>query len=136
MSLFRLVFASDAVGAAADALLPLIDIIGVSHANNRRDHITSVMLRHDSRFFQVLEGARVDLDRTFSRIRSDRRHTGVRILCDRAVEARLFPDSPMARINATPALDRLVCARLAPHKTGLMLEQLMAEAHRAASPIA
>nr|WP_314433505.1 BLUF domain-containing protein [uncultured Brevundimonas sp.] len=134
MSLFRLVFASDAVGAAADALLPLIDIIGVSHANNRRDHITSVLLRHDSRFFQVMEGARVDLDRTFSRIRYDRRHTDVRLLCVRAVEARLFPDCPMARIDATPALDRLICAGLAPQKTGPMLEQLMAEAHRAASP--
>lgn len=135
MSLFRLVFASNAVGAAAEGLLPLIDIIGVSNANNRRDHVTSALLRHDGRFFQVMEGARVDLDRTLNRIRADRRHDDLCILSDRAVDARLFTDCAMARIDATPALERLICAGLAPQKTGLMLEQLMAEAHRVASPI-
>ena len=135
MSLFRLVFASDAVGAAAEGLLPLIDIIGVSNANNRRDHVTSALLRRHGRFFQVMEGARVDLDRTLNRIRADRRHTDIRILADHPVDARLFPDSPMSRIDATPALDRLICAGLTAQKTGLMLEQLMAEAHRTARPI-
>ena len=45
MSLFRIVYVSDAIGVAADSLLALIDIIGVSDRNNRRDQLTGVMMR-------------------------------------------------------------------------------------------
>lgn len=135
MGLFRIVFVSDAVGAAGEGLLPLIDIIGVSDRNNRRDQITSAMLRHDGRFVQIMEGARVDLDRTLGRIRADRRHSHIRILSDRAVSERLFPDCPMARINVTPRLDLLVRTGLSLEKAGHQIEQLMAEAHHTASPV-
>ena len=40
MPLSRIVYVSDAVGAAADGLMPLIDIVGASDRNNRRDHLT------------------------------------------------------------------------------------------------
>ncbi|GAW41967.1 Sensors of blue-light using FAD [Brevundimonas sp. SH203] len=110
MPLFRIVYVSRAAGTAASGLMPLVDIIGVSDQNNRRDQLTGVLLRHDGRFFQVLEGARVDLDRTLARVRSDGRHADMKVLSDHAVEARMFPDWAMAQVEATPDVVRLLGA--------------------------
>lgn len=131
MSLFRIVFVSDAVGAAGEGLLPLIDIIGVSDRNNRRDHVSSLILRHDSRFLQIMEGARVDLDRALSRIRADRRHCGIRILSDRPVTQGALSAHGMTRIDATPELDALIRSDLSSEDAGVQAEQLLMQAHRA-----
>lgn len=113
MSLYRIVYVSEAVGDAGSALMPLIDIIGASDRNNRRDHVTGVLMRHDGRFFQTIEGTRADLDRLMSRLRSDRRHANIRILSDAKVEARLFSKWAMAQVDAPPALTRLLGSDLA-----------------------
>ena len=110
MALFRIVYVSEAAGPAASGLMPLVDIIGVSDRNNRRDQLTGVLMRHEGRFLQVLEGARVDLDRTLTRVRSDGRHTNLAVLSDRRVEARMFPDWAMARVEATPDVARFLSA--------------------------
>ena len=110
MPLFRIVYVSEAAGPAASGLMPLVDIIGVSDRNNRRDQLTGVLMRHEGRFLQVLEGARVDLDRTLARVRSDGRHTNLAVLSDRRVEARIFPDWAMARVEATPDVARFLSA--------------------------
>ena len=68
MPLSRIVYVSDAVGAAADGLMPLIDIVGASDRNNRRDHLTGVLMRCEGRFLQVIEGTRADLDRLMKRL--------------------------------------------------------------------
>ena len=86
MSLFRIFYVSDAVGDAGAGLLPLIDIIGASDRNNRRDHVTGFLLRHQDRFFQLLEGERVDLERLMGRLAADRRHQNIRILVDTPVD--------------------------------------------------
>lgn len=131
MSLFRIVYVSDAVGVAADSLLALIDIIGVSDRNNRRDHLTGVMMRCDGRFFQAIEGRRVDLDRLMGRLRADRRHADLRILSDRRITERLFPAWAMAQIDAPPALKRLlVCAPDDP-QIEARVERLLTDASRA-----
>lgn len=108
MSLFRIVYVSDAVGDAGVGLLPLIDIIGASDRNNRRDHLTGVLMRHEGRFFQAIEGARVDLDRLMGRLRADRRHANIQILAESPITQRLFPTSAMAQAAAPPALGRLL----------------------------
>lgn len=108
MSLFRIVYVSDAVGDAGVGLLPLIDIIGASDRNNRRDHLTSVLMRHEGRFFQAIEGARVDLDRLMGRLRADRRHANIQILADIPITERLFPYRAMAQADAPLALGRLL----------------------------
>lgn len=108
MSLFRIVYVSDATGDAATGLLPLIDIIGASDRNNRRDHVTGVLMRHDGQFFQAVEGARADLDRLMARLRADRRHTNIRILADQKIDQRLFSGWAMAQVDAPPALARLL----------------------------
>lgn len=102
MPLSRIVYVSDAVGAAADGLMPLIDIVGASDRNNRRDHLTGVLMRCEGRFLQVIEGTRADLDRLMKRLDGDTRHAGIRILSDEPIESRLFPDWGMARVDPTP----------------------------------
>ncbi|MDO9609498.1 MAG: BLUF domain-containing protein [Brevundimonas sp.] len=127
MSLFRIVYVSDAVGDAGVGLLPLIDIIGASDRNNRRDHVTGVLMRHDGRFFQAVEGARVDLDRLMGRLRADRRHTNIRILADRVIDQRLFPGWAMAQTDAAPGLERLLAEGLDHPSVSTSAERIVSE---------
>ena len=59
-------------------------------------------MRCEGRFLQVIEGTRADLDRLMKRLDGDTRHAGIRILSDEPIEARLFPDWGMARVDPTP----------------------------------
>ncbi|WP_292020931.1 MULTISPECIES: BLUF domain-containing protein [unclassified Brevundimonas] len=127
MPLFRIVYVSEAAGPAASGLMPLVDIIGVSDRNNRRDQLTGVLMRHEGRFLQVLEGARVDLDRTLARVRSDGRHTNLAVLSDRRVEARMFPDWAMARVEATPDVARLLSADIDQDDRDAALDRLLTD---------
>ena len=132
MSLFRIVYVSDAVGGAGDSLLALIDIIGVSDRNNRRDHLTGVLMRRGGRFFQAIEGARIDLDRLMGRIRADRRHANIRILADAPIEQRLFAGQPMAQLEAPPALESLLTDEsLDDPAIEMRAERLLADASQA-----
>lgn len=93
--LFRTVFVSATVGAIGQTTLSIAQILGAADRNNRRDQITGVMLFHDSRVLQAVEGQRGDLDRLFARLREDPRHTDLTILATIPVEARRF-ETPMA----------------------------------------
>ena len=134
MSLFRIFYVSDAVGDAGAGLLPLIDIIGASDRNNRRDHVTGFLLRHQDRFFQLLEGGRVDLERLMGRLAADRRHQNIRVLVDTPVDRRLFPQWAMAQIDPLPSLEpiltRLAGTRLLSDVT-FEVDQVIADARLA-----
>ncbi|OGN50021.1 MAG: blue light sensor protein [Caulobacterales bacterium RIFOXYB1_FULL_67_16] len=130
MSLFRLVYVSDAVGDAGAGLLPLIDILGASDRNNRRDHLTGVLMRHEGRFFQAVEGARVDLDRLMARLRADRRHANIQILADIPITERLFPNWAMAQADPPPALWRLLGGALAEPRAAEEAERILADTSR------
>ncbi|MBB3872841.1 BLUF domain-containing protein [Brevundimonas mediterranea] len=135
MSLFRIVYVSDAVGDAGVGLLPLIDIIGASDRNNRRDHVTGVLMRHDGRFFQAIEGARVDLDRLLGRLRADRRHTNIRILADLVIDQRLFPGWAMAQMDASPGLERLLSEGLDHPSASASADRIVSEASRSLAAV-
>jgi hypothetical protein len=108
LPLHRAIFVSDAVGGAATSLLILAEILGESERNNRRDGLTSALMRHDGRFLQVIEGRRADVDRLMDRLRLDPRHENVRLLSDVAVAERRFGDWPMILAELTPAARRLL----------------------------
>ncbi|MDZ4363425.1 BLUF domain-containing protein [Brevundimonas sp.] len=114
MSLHRVIYVSDAAGAAANSLLTLVDILGASDRNNRRDHITGVLIRHGGKFLQWVEGARVDLDRLMARIATDPRHERLTVLSDMPVIARTFPDWTMAQVDADPPIVEILAATLTP----------------------
>lgn len=108
MPLHRVIYVSDAVGAAPPSLLGLAEILGVSERNNRRDHLTGILVSHNGRFLQAIEGARVDIDRLMDRLRRDGRHTSLRVLSDHPVPHRLFGHWAMGQAAATPALTALL----------------------------
>ena len=135
MSLFRIVYVSDAVGDAGVGLLPLIDIIGASDRNNRRDHVTGVLMRHDGRFFRAIEGARVDLDRLMGRLRADRRHTNIRILAELVIDQRLFPGWAMSQTDASPGLERLLAEGLDHTSVSASADRIVSEASRSLAAV-
>lgn len=108
MPLHRAIYVSDAVDDAATSLLVLAEILGASDRNNRRDGLTGVLMRHDGRFMQAIEGRRLDVDRLMDRLRADPRHKNIRLLSDQNVPVRLFREWPMTLVQLTPDAARLL----------------------------
>lgn len=131
MALFRIVYVSEATGFVGTNLMALIDIIGVSEQNNRRDHLTGVLVRHEGRFLQILEGARTDLNRVMGRVAKDRRHDKIGILSDQSISQRLFPDWAMARLEATPDVQAFMAGDLTQAEASGDLDRLLASLGRA-----
>lgn len=102
LELQRIVYRSQA--ARPDlALQALAEVLAVSDRNNRRDGLTGVLLISRGRFFQVLEGAAQDLDRTMSRIRLDPRHHDVEVVSRRLIPSRRFGQWAMVAARITPS---------------------------------
>lgn len=93
--LYRVIYASEAVGATGVSTLSIAQILGHAEGTNRRDHITSCVMFHQGHILQVIEGGRVDVDRLMRRLLADPRHSGVRILVDMPITARTL-DEPMS----------------------------------------
>ena len=93
--LHRVIYASEAVGVTGTSTLSIAQILGVSERNNRRDHITGCVMFHRGHILQVIEGGRADLDRLMRRLLTDARHTGLRVLVDTPIKARVIQE-PMA----------------------------------------
>lgn len=94
----RAIYVSDAAGSAGASILSMALILGASDANNRRDHLTGVLIFHRGQFMQVIEGARTDLERLLKRLRADVRHTDMRMLFDGPAQGRRFGAVPMAQV--------------------------------------
>lgn len=99
--LYRVVLVSEMVGANGRTPLSVAAILGVSEYNNRRDRIGSVILFHDGEAAQMLEGARVDLDRLIARQSRDGRHSRPRVVAQRPIDRRRL--SEPVRLNVLTA---------------------------------
>lgn len=84
------------------AVAALADIIAVSDQLNRRDGLSGGLLVSRGRFFQVLEGESVDVDRALGRIGKDSRHRNVEMVMRSDVTRRLFRDWAMVAASVTP----------------------------------
>jgi hypothetical protein len=100
--LHRVIYASEAVGATGASTASIVQILGISEGNNRRDHLTSCVMFHGGHILQVIEGGRVDIDRLLRRLLADPRHSGLRILVDTPISARRLTE-PMG-LCADPAV--------------------------------
>lgn len=105
--LYRLIYASEAVGSTGASTLSVAQILGVAITNNRRDQITSAVMFHDGWCLQGIEGSRQDIDRLMQRIREDRRHQNIRVLSDKPIASRSFPE-PMALCDDPVAMLRAI----------------------------
>lgn len=113
--LHRVIYASETVGATGASTLSIAQILGVSEANNRRDHLTSCVMFHGGHVLQAIEGSRADIDRLMRRLLDDPRHRGLRVLADQPVATRALtepmglcgdPDALLERIGL-PSLSRV-----------------------------
>ena len=102
LNLQRIAYCSDAVRPEL-ALQTLAEILSVSDRNNTRDRLTGVLLISRGRFFQVLEGARQDLDRTLARIEADPRHRNLHLVVREDIRHRLFDQWGMVAARISPS---------------------------------
>jgi hypothetical protein len=73
----------------------LAAILQSSRRNNERDGLTGLLLYHEGKFLQCIEGPKDVLMKTLIRIRLDNRHRGVHVLLDEEKEDRLFGEWEM-----------------------------------------
>lgn len=91
--LYRVIYASEAVGVTGASTLSIAQILGVSERNNRRDDVTGCVMFHQGHILQALEGGRIDLDRVMKKIVADPRHRNVRVLVDQPIKVRRMTDA-------------------------------------------
>lgn len=95
--LVRLMYASRCVPAVDRD--ELAAILKKSQANNPAQGITGVLCHSDGIFMQVLEGGRGAVNRLYSRIVSDPRHTQVELLSYQEITERRFSSWAMGQVN-------------------------------------
>jgi Sensors of blue-light using FAD len=71
-----------------------------ARANNRRHGITGALLYQAGRFIQIIEGPDAVLRERFDVIAADPRHRSVRVLRERAIAEREFPEWTMGFAQA------------------------------------
>ena len=134
--LHRLLYVSDCVQPGGPSLLGFAQILGASDANNRRDYLTGVLLHHAGQFLQVVEGARVDVERLKRRLVQDVRHRDMRVLFEGPIAARRFGVRPMGECRVGPTATGLLAGRplhaLTADEAGDVLEAACAIAEIAA----
>jgi len=60
-------------------------LLGVSQRNNNRSGVTGLLIYTKGYFLQVLEGVDRSVDETFSRIKSDGRHEGCKVVKEQQI---------------------------------------------------
>lgn len=106
-ALERIAYLSTAT-LSMDSLLVIADILAVSQRNNARDQLTGALAYSEGRFFQVIEGQPVDIDRMMKRVVADHRHTDVEVVSRVAAEERLFADWSMKAPRIAPEMAPLL----------------------------
>lgn len=92
--MIRLLYSSHAApGLPAEAL---VAILATARDRNPATGITGVLVYHQGRFVQVLEGPVAAVELLMARIETDLRNTDIERLYEEDAEARLFGDWSMA----------------------------------------
>lgn len=91
--MFQLIYVSSARGLLSKE--ELLEILSKSRKNNEQLAVTGLLLYRDGNILQLLEGEKEAVERLFTRISDDPRHTGVIVLFRGEVPRREFPDWSM-----------------------------------------
>lgn len=99
MSLFELAYISTAAHdfSASD----LEELLIAARSRNEFEDITGVLMYNGVNFAQFLEGSRDSIDRVFSSIQVDDRHTGVIKIIDREISQRSFSSWRLANLTGS-----------------------------------
>lgn len=73
----------------------LADIVRACRKHNKVDGVTGVLLYENGTFIQALEGEENAVRATLERVKRDPRHSNLKILVDRPIETRSFPNWEM-----------------------------------------
>ena len=92
----RLIYTSTASVLPGPGMLE--SILLAARRNNTRSEVTGLLIYHEGCYLQILEGSEPAVHATLSRIKRDRRHTGLIVLSDSAVPDRLFGSWRMASL--------------------------------------
>ncbi|WP_292122287.1 BLUF domain-containing protein [Brevundimonas sp.] len=117
--LYRVLLVSETVGMIGRSAMTVVDILGASERNNRRDAISSAMMFHEGRAALMLEGMRADVDRLIARLSADSRHRNLRIIADRPIVQR--------RVNEPVRLSALSVSQAAEYLRGRQLDEVAAD---------
>ena len=93
----RALYVSRAVGPQTTTVTT--SILSTAQANNRQHDIGGVLCQGQGLYLQVLEGERSAINRLYSRIVADRRHTDVEMLHLEEVSERRYAGWSMAHVN-------------------------------------
>lgn len=122
--LYRVIIAAETVGSTGVSTLSIAQILGVSERNNRRDQITSGVMFLDGWCVHGIEGRRPDVDRLMRRLSEDRRLKSLRVLIDKPIAARSFPE-PITLCDDPRAMVRAIGLSDLAEITGYQAEQIV-----------
>ncbi len=77
----------------------LLELLRVSHSNNRAKNITGILLYRGGNFLQVLEGEEAEVEALYEKIKADKRHSNVITIFKRPIKQREFDDWEMGFVN-------------------------------------
>jgi hypothetical protein len=76
-------------------------ILASARMFNQRHDITGCLAHTPEWFIQAIEGERANVEKAFSRIQLDSRHSAVEILARRDIRSRGFPEWTMGELDLT-----------------------------------
>lgn len=91
--IYRKVYVSRAIPTIGEAEVQ--SILEVSRKSNQLSGLSGLLMFHEGKFFQVLEGPLKELEECYTRIEADERHHAVRLLVKGTSPDRAFPDWKM-----------------------------------------
>jgi len=87
--MFRVIFSSHAARAINQSEITALSL--VCRRNNVPLALTGLLVFHENRFFQVIEGEEEPLTKVIGKIVRDPRHRGLQIIHNGPIEKRAFP---------------------------------------------
>lgn len=88
-NLYRLVYSSFRNPECDDS--EIRKILESCKRNNPGREVSGILIHSDSRFIQYLEGEEAELEKLFTLIQNDKRHSGVSRRNFEAIDERIFP---------------------------------------------
>jgi len=79
--------------------LELQQLINAARVRNKAEGLTGLLVYHEGRFLQWLEGPVDRLERVWHSIREDHRHTDIALLAESSIQTRRFGQNSMALAN-------------------------------------
>jgi hypothetical protein len=92
--MYQLIYMSAATHLLTDEELQRL--LEQARANNTQADITGLLLYHEGRFMQLIEGPEEAVRELYEVIEQDPRHTDTAKLADKEVDSRSFPEWAMA----------------------------------------